>query len=242
VPGTFPRPLMPYRRTSLRDQPGDTRGVHDVAFAQLPVVGVMSQRRGLEEFGARRSPQVVIWESLMDAATLLLAPNTETVYGLGFLHLDQDGPTVVEVPPEMLGLAMDARQRYLTDFGMLGPDHGQGGRYLFLPPGYDGVVPDGYFTVRSPTFSVNHGLRGFLADGKPDQAVALMKQLKIYPLSRAQDPPAMEFLNGSGQAIDTIHADTIEFFGHRFPIFRFYGPLEPFFDKTWQLPDIEKSG
>ena len=25
-----------------------------------------------------------------------------------------------------------------------------------------------------------------------------------------------------------------------FPIFRFYGPLEPLFDKTWKLPDIEK--
>ena len=24
-----------------------------------------------------------------------------------------------------------------------------------------------------------------------------------------------------------------------FPIFRFYGPLEPLFDKTWKLPDIE---
>jgi hypothetical protein len=25
-----------------------------------------------------------------------------------------------------------------------------------------------------------------------------------------------------------------------FPIFRFYGPLEPFFDKSWKLNDIEK--
>ncbi len=25
-----------------------------------------------------------------------------------------------------------------------------------------------------------------------------------------------------------------------FPIFRFYGPLEPLYDKTWKLGDIEK--
>jgi hypothetical protein len=25
-----------------------------------------------------------------------------------------------------------------------------------------------------------------------------------------------------------------------FPIFRFYGPLESLFDKTWKLPDIEE--
>ena len=29
----------------------------------------------------------------------------------------------------------------------------QGGKYLFLPPGYDGEVPDGYFVARSPTYS-----------------------------------------------------------------------------------------
>jgi hypothetical protein len=25
-----------------------------------------------------------------------------------------------------------------------------------------------------------------------------------------------------------------------FPIFRFYGPLEPFFDRSWKLNDVEK--
>ena len=116
----------------------------------------------------------------MDASTLLLTASTETVYGLGFLYLDQDGPAVMEVPPKLLSLAMSVLQQYLVDFGMLGPDHGKGGRYLFLPPGYHGDVPEGYFTVRSPTFSITYGWRGFLVDGQSDQAVALMKQLKIY--------------------------------------------------------------
>ena len=26
----------------------------------------------------------------------------------------------------------------------------------------------------------------------------------------------------------------------RFPFFRFHGPMEGYFDKSWQLPDIEK--
>ena len=71
----------------------------------------------------------------MDAETILLTPNTETVYALGHLRLKNDGPTVVEAPPKMLGFAMDALQRYLVDIGPLGPDKGQGGSYLFLPPG-----------------------------------------------------------------------------------------------------------
>jgi hypothetical protein len=119
------------------------------------------------------------------------------VYALGYLYLKDDGPTVLEAPPKMLGLAMDALQRFLVDIGPLGPDKGQGGKYLFLPPGYTGNVPEGYFAVKSPTYSVTYGVRGFLVDGKPDQAVALMKQIKVYPLAPAVSPPQMEFLNGS---------------------------------------------
>ncbi|MEJ0041141.1 MAG: DUF1254 domain-containing protein [Rhizomicrobium sp.] len=62
---------------------------------------------------------MVVWETLMDAETVLLTANTETVYALGHLHLQDDGPTVVEAPPRMLGLAMDALQRYLVDIGPL---------------------------------------------------------------------------------------------------------------------------
>jgi hypothetical protein len=42
-------------------------------------------------------------------------------------------------------------------------------------------------------------VRGFQVDGKTDQGVALMKQIKIYPLAKASSPPPMEFLNGSGK-------------------------------------------
>ena len=184
----------------------------EVFLTQMPAVSMFAEHRGLEEFGVKRCNQVVIWESLMDAETILLTPNTETVYALGHLRLKNDGPTVVEAPPKMLGFAMDALQRYLVDIGPLGPDKGQGGSYLFLPPGYTGEVPAGYFVAKSPTYNVGFGVRGFKVDGKTDQAVALMKQIKVYPLAQASDPPKMEFFNGSGQAIDTIHSDNFTFF------------------------------
>ena len=132
--------------------------------------------------------QVIIWEKLMDAKTLVLTANTETVYGMGFLDLKATAPTVVEAPPKMLGAAMDMLQRFLVDIGPLGPDKGKGGKYLFLPPGYTGEVPRGYFVVKSPTYSVNFFVRGFKVDGKTDQAVALMKQIKVYPLAKAVGP------------------------------------------------------
>ena len=201
----------PAAADALLDQLKFNRAI-EVYLTQIPAVAIIESRRGIRDFGAKRSNQVVIWETLMDAETLVLTANTETVYGMGFLDLKGDGPTVIEAPPKMLGAAMDTLQRFLVDIGPLGPDKGQGGKYLFLPPGYKGEVPEGYFVVKSPTYSVNYFLRGFKVDGKTDQAVALMKQIKVYPLAKAANPPKMEFLNGSGKPIDTIHSDTITFF------------------------------
>jgi hypothetical protein len=53
--------------------------------------------------------------------------------------------------------------------------------------------------------------RGFLVDGKTDQAVSLMKQLKVSP-PVAGRRRRWHFLSGSGQPIDTIHADNFSFF------------------------------
>src|SRR5262249_32444944 len=89
---------------------------------------------------------------------------------------------------------------------------GQGGKFLLLPPAFEGEVPDGYVVSRSPTYSVTFALRGFQIDGKTAPAVALMKQIKVYPLAKAASPPPMQFLNGSHQRIDTIFPDNDRFF------------------------------
>ena len=184
----------------------------EVYLTQLMPVSEIGLREGLRAFGATKPNQVVIWENLMDAKTVLLTANTETVYALSHLDLKTDGPTVVEAPPKMLGFLQDGLQRYISDVGPLGPDKGNGGKFLVLPPGYEGDVPDGYFVAKSPTYSVTLGLRGFQVDGKTDEAVALMKQIKVYPLAKASSPPAMEFLNGSGKDINTVFPDTFHFF------------------------------
>src|SRR5262249_29342493 len=56
------------------------------------------------------------------------------------------------------------------------------------------------------------GVGGFQVDGKTDQAVALMKQIKVYPLANASSPPPMQFVNGSNQNIDTLFPDTLRYF------------------------------
>jgi hypothetical protein len=214
----------------------------EVYLTQLMPVSEIALREGLRAFGATTANQLVIWEQLMGPQTVLLTANTETVYAIDHLQLKADGPTVVEAPPKMLGFLQDGLQRYLSDIGPLGPDKGQGGKFLVLPPRYEGRTPAGYFVVRSPTYSVTFAMRGFQVDGKTDEAVALMKQSKVYPLDQAYSPPPMEFLNGSGKAIDTLFPDNVRFFEllallvQEEPLESF-GPLER---SQMQLIGIEK--
>jgi hypothetical protein len=98
--------------------------------------------------------------------------------------------------------------------GPPGPDKGKGGKYLIVPPGYKGELPkEGYFVARSTSYVNWVPLRGFLKDGKPDAASKMFRNgVKVYPLSKAGNPPAMQFINGSKVPVNTIHANTFEFY------------------------------
>ena len=73
--------------------------------------------------------------------------------------------------------------RWVIDFGAPGPDRGQGGKYLILPPDYDGPLPQGgYFVARSRTIRVLILGRMFLVNNDPNPAAELIKsKTKIYP-------------------------------------------------------------
>ncbi len=169
----------------------------------LPAVQLVGIRTGLLQWGpANRT--VLIWEQLMDSHTLLLIANTNTVYW--YMWLDtHGGPLVLEIPPQVLGYIVDVWGRWVVDVGITGPDQGQGGKYLLLPPGYTGAVPDGSVVVRPPTFNLVAVFRTFLVNGDPQPGVQWGKaRLRIYPLAQAADPPQTSFVNVSGQAFNTI--------------------------------------
>ena len=112
----------------------------------------------------------------------------------------------------MLGFIQDGLQRYIADVGPLGPDKGNGGKFLVLPPGFHRKHAGRLFRRALPYLFGDIGMRGFQVEGKTDQAVGLMKQIKVYPLAKASSPPPMEFMNGSRQDIDTVFPDNFRFF------------------------------
>ena len=141
-----------------------------------------------------------------DAHSLMLTPNSETLYGTTFLRLNTDGPTVVDAPPGVLGLVDDMWMRPVEDIGLAGPDAGKGGTYLFVPPGYSGPLPDtGYFTIHSHTYGHWFILRAFLSPtGDTAPAFELLKRTRVYPLSKKDAPPPMRFVDATGRTFDTI--------------------------------------
>jgi hypothetical protein len=178
------------------------RGVQ-AYLAALPAVSIEAFLKGFSEFGPVNQT-VLISEQLLDAKSLFLTANTTTPYTLLYLST-KDGPLVVEVPPEVLGPIDDAWFRWVTDVGITGPDKGKGGKYLLLPPGYAGAVPDGYFVSRSRTVGNLLFFRTFLKNGDPKPGVDSVKSsLRVYPLSQAANPPSMKFIDISGKAFNTI--------------------------------------
>ena len=178
----------------------------------IPAGSMEAVHRGYVDAGYERNGDIILTEQLMDAHSLFLTANTESVYIMTWLDLS-DGPMVVESPPNTLGMVNDAYMRYVSDMGNAGPDRGQGGKFLYLPPGWEGEVPEGYFTFRSPTFGNAMFWRGFLVNGDPAPAVQAAKDLiKIYPLGKTADDATMRFINGSGLSYNTIHANDINYY------------------------------
>ena len=164
----------------------------------IPAVSVYHLRQGMRDIGLTDSNQILIAEQLGDSKPLVLTWNNTSLYTWGFLDLKKDGPTVVEVPPGVLGVLNDMYFRYLADIGAAGQDKGKGGKYLVLPPGYEGEVPDGYFVVRSKTYGVWNFMRGYVEKGVEEATDRVENNLEVYSLSKQSNPPKMEFINMSG--------------------------------------------
>ena len=184
----------------------------NVFLNSIPALSMYTLREGQANVGCAASNQICIWDTLMDSTTTLLTGNTSTMYAVGFLDLEKDGPMVIDLPPRMLGILDDMAFHYMTDLGVAGPDKGKGGKFLVLPPGYKGDVPDGYFVVPSKTNGVWIFMRGYLDKGLKAASENIRNNLKVYPLARASNPDKMEFINVSGKEMETVLPNNYSFF------------------------------
>ena len=187
------------------------RGV-EVYLNNMGGVSIQSVLDGLARAGADAPNKVALFAGLMDSKTLVVTANTSTLYAYAGTDLANDGPTVIEIPPGMLGFLDDAWQRFVGNMGVTGPDKGKGGKYLVLPPGYAGDLPDGYFLLKPPTNRNFLFLRGSIAKGLEPAVKNITSGLKIYPLKDAAKPMPTEFVDMSGKAFNTVFPNSLAYF------------------------------
>ncbi|MEK1890320.1 MAG: DUF1254 domain-containing protein [Phyllobacterium sp.] len=159
--------------------------------------------------------EIVYWSKPLDWRNQTLTPNPDAIYLMTFTDTKDVGPVVIEVPPadggSINGNIVDAWQMPLEDAGPSGADAGKGGKYLVLPPGYAGKIPEGYIPLKSNTYGGYALLRSNLvshSDADIEKSVDYAKRLKVYPLSQAGNPPETVFTDAKDVLFDsTIRYD-----------------------------------
>jgi hypothetical protein len=145
-------------------------------------VSIHALRKGMMNIGMKEN-EVLVYSELMDAKSLFLTANADTIYVMGFLDLTK-GPVVLETPPKFLGAVQDAWFRWVIDVGLPGPDRGEGGKYLIVGPDYTGPLPEGgFFVARARTNTIVWFGRSFLENHSDPKPVVegIKKFTKVYP-------------------------------------------------------------
>jgi hypothetical protein len=180
------------------------------AIWAMPAVSTWDIANGIISDLGGKVGDVVSLSRPMTSQHGFLTANDVTPYAIAALTT-KDGPLVVEVPPagekaNFFGTFVDAWMRPVADVGPAGSDKGKGGKYLFLPAGYEGEVPeDGYLVFPLESYSVNFAFRPVSkGDGTIEDAAAYARTLKVYPLAKAENPPKTTFLDATGRVWDTL--------------------------------------
>lgn len=171
----------------------------DAVIWGLPLVGEEAVRQAYFRDAKANYNDIVWWPQGGGWKNQSPTPNVNARYMYFFINTKQDGPVVVDVPPAVKGASFygtieDAWYVPLLDLGF----EGKGGKYLVLPPGYAGNVPAGYIPVRPKTYNTMTLLRSIVAslsEGDVRAGDALVRQVRIYPLAKAGNPPAQRLLD-----------------------------------------------
>ncbi|WP_373938862.1 DUF1214 domain-containing protein [Rhodococcus qingshengii] len=155
--------------------------------------------------------EFLFWSGLLDWKNQTLTPNPDLIYYMAFIDPGRDGPMVIDIPAGsddhvLNGSVCNVWQVPLEDVGKFGADEGRGARYLVLPPGYDGRIPEGYVVLQSDTNRVYALLRSVLpspTQAALDSGLEYCNRIGIYPLAEADNPQSTARRDLRGQLVDT---------------------------------------
>ena len=191
------------------------RGIEAVNWA-IPAVSMLRFREAYFSLGGGFNT-IYYLSQPPTPKTETLTANNQTGYAT-ILMSTKDGPVVLDIPPAsdramIFGSAVDIWEVPVADMGPAGLDQGRGGKYLFLPPGYQGEIPgQGYIVIRATQNSHNFMIRGLVQGDDVAGAVTAMKMTKVYPWKERKNPKPNQWFSISGDTVvDTIPPQGLQY-------------------------------
>ena len=185
------------------------RAVEAVVWS-MPLMNFKAMRDAQKKLGAGFN-DIGYYSKVQTWRFQIATPNNTTPYIMSFWDL-KDGPVVFELPASskdvgIFGTLLDSWHRALQDVGAKGYDKGRGGKYLLLPPGYQGGYPAGYIPLHQETYQGYTILRPIIAESSEanlKKAEAFAKTIKVYPLAKASEPATTRYVDLYGKLYDGI--------------------------------------
>jgi hypothetical protein len=202
------KPVRSFSAADLARHQLQRRAV-EAAIWGMPIVSFDAMRSGFFGVGAKYG-DIAYLSKPADWKLRLTTPNSSSLYVYFNFNL-KEGPVILDFPAAvgagLFGSIMDAWQAPIADVGPAGDDRGKGGKYLLLPPDFKGEAPAGYFPLHFATcngYAVFRAIPQTRSDADTARALALVKQLRLYPLSQAANPAPQRHLDIAGQLFDGI--------------------------------------
>ena len=183
--------------TKLYDEMDFQRATQACMWA-IPIVSFAKWQEQHEKVFGQEDGDLVLTSSFREKMGIL-TPNDTTTYLVGFVNLERTGPLVIQYPKGLTaGGLLDMWQRPITDMGLSGPDKGEGGKYLVVPPGQKAPKDvEGDRVFESPTNNIFHAFRVLTTD--PKQAEVLKSSYQAYPYAKRDNPRKTRIIPAEGK-------------------------------------------
>ena len=180
------------------------------AIWAMPAVGIIDFWKATKNQLAGTINDVVFLRRPFDSKHGFLTANDVTAYAWGSPNCEK-GPIVIEVPAatdkvSYFGTIVNVWDQPIEDVGPPGADKGEGGKYLIVPPGFEGNLPSEDYIVRqSDSYTLGFAFRPILkGSGTYEDAAAYSRGIKVYYLSEASNPPPTNYLDATDVGYDCL--------------------------------------
>lgn len=197
----------PVKFNSLEEQVAYQRAFEAVVWA-MPANAIYRLREGFMELPEVENNVIIAYSGPAKSIHKAITANTATPYITAFTDL-RNGPVVLEIPAvsekaSLYGQVVDAWQSTIAGVGPSGADKGKGGKYLFIPPGYNGAIPaQGYYPVQCSSYRISLVFRSIRGKNATDEdAYRYTQSMKMYYLG--DENTETKFVDGLPHQLETL--------------------------------------